>query len=82
MQHEISDNDDDDNGEDNGEATPAALIHSCVLSAEGVLKLVKPFAQQTNHLKLIQRQSLIYLLCHSCLSPDHSCRTGEASVDK
>ena len=40
----------------------AALIHSCVLSAEVVLKLVKPFAHTNKPPEAPLRQCPIYLL--------------------
>ena len=55
---QINNNDDDKDGD-----TSAALIHSCVLSAEIVLKLVKPFAHTNKPPEAPQRRCLIYLLC-------------------
>ena len=73
------------NGSMHQKSSPAAaaLIHSCVLSAEVVLKLVKPFAHTNKppESSKAERNLITALISTFPLITCHSCRTGEASVE-
>ena len=61
----------------------AALIHSCVLSAEVVLKLVKPFAHtnKPSEATKAERNLITTLISTSPQITCHNCRTGDATVE-
>ena len=73
-----------DNDNDNNDDAAAALIHSCVLSAGVVLKLVKPFAHTNKHPEAPLKADPNLITALISTSPQftcHSYRTGEASVE-